>query len=239
MQTLLCYTGQSRRYEQWIQDGQPDAPDRLPFKMPKAAQRGDRYLIFVGGHIAAYVGYGRLTTGWRTAESGTWKGRRQVHVAESKLAEPVPGVDVETATGLPIPRRSGIVDPALAAAVWRAAKGRPLSSVERAVEGTSTEARSKRRNAALRHAAMARANGTCEACRVDFRQVAGGLGMRCLVVHHKQQLRDVDEPLETQIGDLAVLCANCHMLIHANPSKALTVAALRSRLKKAGVAGHF
>ena len=232
MQTLICYTGQSRRYERWIEEGQPDDPDQLPFRMPTVAKRGDRYLIFVGGHIAAFVGYGRLTSDWRTGRSGTWKGKARIFVTESKLLQPVSGADVEAVTGIPAPRRSCVVDPVVSASLWRAAKGRPLSSVERAVEGTSTEARSKQRNAALRHAAIARANGTCAGCRIDFRQVAGGLGARCLVVHHKRQLRDVDEPEETKITDLAVLCANCHMLIHANPQKALTVAALRLRLKR-------
>ena len=232
MKTLICYTGRSRMYEQWIERGKPDGPNDLPFRMPKSASLGDRYLIFVGGHISAFVGYGRLTSGWQTGRSGAWKDKSRVFVAESKLVQPVPGTDVEAATGLPIPRRSGVVEPSTAGLVWRVAKGNPLSSVERAVEGASTEARTKRRNAALRHAAIARANGTCEACQVDFRQVAGGLGIRCLVVHHKRQLRDTDEPVETKISDLAVVCANCHMIIHANPQKALGVSSLRSRLRR-------
>ncbi len=138
MKTLICYTGRSRMYEQWIERGKPDGPNDLPFRMPKSARRGDRYLIFVGGHISAFVGYGRLTSGWQTGRSGAWKDKGRVFVAESKLVQPVPGTDVEAATGLPIPRRSGVVEPSTAGLVWRVAKGEPLSSVERAVEGASS-----------------------------------------------------------------------------------------------------
>ena len=106
--------------------------------------------------------------------------------------------------------------------------------VERAVEGLVTESRSKRRNSALRATALRRSNGTCAACGVDFNSVLGGRGLRCLVVHHTKQLKDRDTPAETNINDLAVVCANCHMLIHENPNQAMPVPELHRLLGKLG-----
>lgn len=231
--TLICYTGDSRRYLDWIEAGQPwDSPSDLPFRMHKAAAKGDRYLVYVGGPIRAFVGYGTVTTGWRQGRTAGWRGSKMVEVHESILREPVTGDDVAAATGFGPPKRSAVVDPAFDAAVWRAARGKSLSSIERAMEGATTEARSKSRNAHLRQAAIAKANGVCAGCRRDFRQMAGGLGLRCLVVHHQKQLKDTDQPVESSINDLVVLCANCHMMVHANSEKAISVARLRSLLKK-------
>lgn len=229
--TLICYTGKSASYVKWVEAGQPDDPTLLPFRMHKGADKGDRYLIYVGGDIDAFVGYGVVQTGWRQGRTKRWLGKQHVFVDEHRLREPVPGEDVTTAAGLVRPRRSLVVDPSIAATVWRSARGKPLTSVERAVEGGATEARSRKRNAALRQAAMAKANGVCVACRQDFRQVAGGLGRRCLVVHHTKQLSDTDQPEERLLSDLVVVCANCHMLIHSNSQKALTVSQVRSKLK--------
>ena len=55
---------------------------------------------------------------------------------------------------------------------------------------------------------------------------------KCLVVHHKKQLKDTDQPVETRVSDLAVVCANCHMMIHSNRERALTLVQLRKLLKR-------
>ena len=102
-------------------------------------------------------------------------------------------------------------------------RGKPVDAVDRAVEGAATEARSRQRNVSLREAARRNADGTCAVCRTDFKGLARGRGTRCLVVHHTQQLREYDQPRETKLSDSAVVCANCHMLIHSDPHRALTV----------------
>jgi len=55
--------------------------------------------------------------------------------------------------------------------------------------------------------------------------------MRVLQVHHKKQLGWKSTPKLTKSSDLAVVCANCHMLIHMNPKKALSIDKLRVMLK--------
>lgn len=99
-----------------------------------------------------------------------------------------------------------------------------------AMEGAIREARvlSRGRNRALRAAALRAANGTCEACRVVFAEMFDGKGSRILQVHHRQQLALLDVPTLTSPQDLAVVCANCHALIHSNPLHALTVEEVRA-----------
>jgi 5-methylcytosine-specific restriction protein A len=134
------------------------------------------------------------------------------------------------ATGFPIPRGCGVVPEKVANQVWKAARGLPLIGVERAMEGATTEARSKYRNPQLRQAALQLANGACAACGIRDSEIHPQLGRHALVVHHKKQLKDSDQPRETKISDLAVVCANCHMMIHQDPAKALTIAQMRKRV---------
>jgi predicted HNH restriction endonuclease len=53
----------------------------------------------------------------------------------------------------------------------------------------------------------------CEACGFDFRIQYGALGEGFIECHHRVQLADGEER-ETTLTDLALLCANCHRMIH-------------------------
>jgi hypothetical protein len=228
--TFVISFGREHTYLRWIEAGQPSHhPDDLPFWFPGSVGKGDRYLAFVGGKDQVYVGYGTILTDWKTATRGGWKGVEFVSDEFHRLRVPVSTADVEAATGFR-PRQSMEVDPALAGEVWRTVRRLKPRDIESAPEGIASEAKSRHRNAALRQAARTRSNGDCAACGTNFLQLAGGLGLRCLVVHHTKQLKDRDQPEETKLSDLAVVCANCHMMIHANPDRALSVAELRRRL---------
>lgn len=89
------------------------------------------------------------------------------------------------------------------------------------------------RNRELRNVALAASRGVCEACRTDFSLLLGGLGVRALQVHHRSQLALLNEPALNGLEDLAVVCANCHSMIHADPAKAMPVAQLRELLSGA------
>jgi 5-methylcytosine-specific restriction enzyme A len=104
-----------------------------------------------------------------------------------------------------------------------------------ALEGEPIEHRGYRhkRDQQLRRAALDAAGGICAVCAVDFTKVLAGKGVRVLQVHHKSQLSQQDQPKLNTAADLAVVCANCHALIHLNPKKALTVSALKSLIMKA------
>jgi len=230
MQTLICYTSDSRAYIKWIENGRPASkPSDVPFALPYETRKGDRYLLYVGGRDQTFVGWGTVESNWR-AGTGGWRGKESIQAVDHLLQEPVSGADVLAATGFKMPRFEKVVEDSLSTAVWRAARGKPLTQTDRAVEGILTESRSRSRNAGLRLAALQRAGGICEGCGVNFAKKYSGLGRHCLVVHHKKQLKDTDQPVETKLSDLAAVCANCHMMIHMNTKKALTLSQLKKRL---------
>ncbi len=51
-------------------------------------------------------------------------------------------------------------------------------------------------------------------CGFDFHEVYGRVGLRYAQVHHLKPLSDRSAPTETKLSDLAVICANCHVMIH-------------------------
>ncbi len=70
---------------------------------------------------------------------------------------------------------------------------------------------------------------TCQVCRFDFLKVYGKLGVGFCEVHHLSQLSGSEEEVQTKLEDLAIVCSNCHRMIHRQyPS--LTLQALREAL---------
>jgi predicted HNH restriction endonuclease len=68
----------------------------------------------------------------------------------------------------------------------------------------------------------------CEACGFDFAAVYGELGAGFAECHHTQPLGEAGERVTT-LGDLAVVCANCHRMLHRRPWR--TVGELRELLR--------
>lgn len=51
-------------------------------------------------------------------------------------------------------------------------------------------------------------------CGFDFEDVYGASGRGAAEVHHLTPLASIDHVVETTLDDLAVVCANCHRMIH-------------------------
>ena len=93
-----------------------------------------------------------------------------------------------------------------------------------AMEGAEKLAlvRHRKREQSLRDAKVVEAiksgNGKlkCEVpkCGFDFEITYGELGRNYAQVHHLKQLGDRTNPSRTKLVDLAVVCANCHAMIH-------------------------
>lgn len=229
---FIAYEGNSRRAIEQIEAGWPDlGPLKTAFYHCDEAKKGGRVLFFVGGKLNVFVGSAMYTSNWVIPKSGSWKGEWAIDLSNfRRFEEFVTAAEIKTLTGLPIPRDAMQVSSGLAPKVWKAARGLPVTAVDKRLEGMITESRSRHRDPELRSAALARADGKCEVCRKNYRRVAGGIGEKCLVVHHKKQLKDSDEKIETRVSDLAVVCANCHMMIHADRNKALSIAQLQKKL---------
>lgn len=53
----------------------------------------------------------------------------------------------------------------------------------------------------------------CEVCRFDYGKAYGLRGQGYIEVHHVRPLHD-SGPTTTRLGDLALLCSNCHRMLH-------------------------
>lgn len=85
--------------------------------------------------------------------------------------------------------------------------------------------------AALKKEAVLAALGhlRCEACDFDFGEVYGEIGVGFCEVHHARPLSERSGAEDTRLDDLAVLCSNCHSIIHRT-SPVWTVLDLKAHL---------
>ena len=155
--------------------------------------------------------------------------RRPVSLAEAKAVMPAWG-------WLTQPRRSVEVPTVVVPRLERllaTERPYPVASVS-ALEGIRSEMvrLSRSRSRFLRDLALANASGTCECCGRQF-ALLGRMGTRVLQVHHRRPLSTSKVPRRTQIADLAVLCANCHVMVHADSRKVAAVGTVRRRLLSA------
>jgi 5-methylcytosine-specific restriction protein A len=109
-----------------------------------------------------------------------------------------------------------------------------LSGLEEAEEGRVLSVlhlrreRSPKLTKAKKERAL-RANGTleCEVCRFNFHQAYGDHGKGFIECHHVKPLESLTASATTRLDDLALLCANCHRMIHARRPW-LSIEALRA-----------
>jgi hypothetical protein len=216
----------------------------------RSALPGDRAIFYMISPLSSFVATGVIAEEPRVMddESSRWHGRygaamtdiqmlpRQVSIAEAKQQFPEWGF-------LRAPQRSSPV-PAELAATFLSFLNAPEATPARCaraddIESTKTEAQcfKTKRSRRLRDLAFRLAKGVCCVCGHDFSKFLGGRGVRVLQVHHRKQLSTRDAPSVTTVEDLAVVCANCHMLLHLNPAEALSVEELRDMLQHDGFPG--
>ncbi|MDP2490733.1 HNH endonuclease [Vibrio splendidus] len=71
----------------------------------------------------------------------------------------------------------------------------------------------------------------CEVCGFDFVNIYGDLGYGYIEAHHKLPVSQVPKGHRTKVNDLALVCANCHRMLHRG-KKLLTVEKLKISLAK-------
>ena len=119
------------------------------------------------------------------------------------------------------------------------APGSEFTQVDREYdEGLRHQAERKffKRNPGLIQEAKATYGCTCQVCGFDFEKTYGALGSDFAEGHHMSPLseRASDEwttPIQTSIADIAVLCSNCHSMIHRR-RPALSIEELRATLAR-------
>lgn len=70
----------------------------------------------------------------------------------------------------------------------------------------------------------------CEVCTFQFVNRYGHRGHMFAECHHREPLASTDEEREVTLDDLAIVCANCHRMLHRRPE--VTVEQLRALLEK-------
>ena len=69
----------------------------------------------------------------------------------------------------------------------------------------------------------------CEVCDFDFSEVYGNLGAGFMEAHHTNPVSTLDGTSKTNIESLAMVCSNCHRILHrSNPM--ITPTALRRQI---------
>ncbi|HOQ98979.1 MAG TPA: HNH endonuclease [Anaerolineae bacterium] len=91
------------------------------------------------------------------------------------------------------------------------------------------EAAFRSRNRALILAKKANSGYRCEACGLMFEDICGEIGQEFIVAHHKRPI--ASGPEKTTLNDIALLCANCHAMIHRHDPP-LTVEGLRRVVRR-------
>lgn len=57
----------------------------------------------------------------------------------------------------------------------------------------------------------------CEACGFDFLEVYGERGKDFIEGHHTKLVSELSEGDKTRVEDIAMLCSNCHRMVHRKP----------------------
>ena len=70
----------------------------------------------------------------------------------------------------------------------------------------------------------------CEICGFDFFSIYGSIGEDYIEVHHKKPISKMKEGEKTNLKDVAVVCANCHRMIHRKKPW-LTIEQIKKMLK--------
>ncbi|MDW9635469.1 helix-turn-helix domain-containing protein [Sinorhizobium meliloti] len=94
--------------------------------------------------------------------------------------------------------------------VVEAEEGRVLTRLHR------TRERSRKLVEERKRMAVQQGHGIrCEVCEFDFGATYGERGLDYIEVHHTRPLHTLPETNTTKLEDLALLCANCHRMVHA------------------------
>jgi predicted HNH restriction endonuclease len=105
-----------------------------------------------------------------------------------------------------------------------AEEGRVLTRLHRVRERNRKLVVACKERAMKRHGRLA-----CAACAFDFKAAYGPTVEGLIEVHHTKPVHTLSEGSKTNIDDLALLCANCHRVVHSS-RRWLTVAEVQALL---------
>jgi 5-methylcytosine-specific restriction protein A len=111
--------------------------------------------------------------------------------------------------------------------IAEAAEGKVLTRLHRVRERSRALVEAKKKDALQKRGCL-----QCEACDFDFAQAYGPAGDGIIDVHHTKPVHTLKPGERTKLSELALLCANCHRVIHSK-RKWLSVEQVRALRTKA------
>jgi 5-methylcytosine-specific restriction protein A len=107
------------------------------------------------------------------------------------------------------PLGSGLIDTEVDSDIQEAPEGRIMTLKHLQRERNRGLVESKRRQAMKKFGKLA-----CEVCGFDYAVCYGSRGIGFIECHHTKPVATLTEGHTTHIDDLALVCANCHRIIH-------------------------
>lgn len=89
------------------------------------------------------------------------------------------------------------------------AEGKVLSRFHKLRERNPSAIKMKKRAILVKTGAL-----RCEVCGFDFHKVYGTIGKAFAECHHTLPLSQIKAGAKTKLSDLAIVCANCHRMLH-------------------------
>ncbi|MFZ4968766.1 HNH endonuclease [Pseudomonas sp. Mn2068] len=93
---------------------------------------------------------------------------------------------------------------------FEAEEGKVLTRVHRVRERDKNLVKRKKEEALKKHGIL-----QCEACGFNFSKTYGPEAEGIIDVHHTKPLHTLQPGDKTKLADLALLCANCHRVVHS------------------------
>lgn len=110
--------------------------------------------------------------------------------------------------------------------IVEAEEGKVLTRLHRLRERSRSLVNAKKKAVLQKHGRL-----QCEACNFDFVEAYGPAGDGIIDVHHTKPVHTLKPGEKTKLSELALLCANCHRIIHST-RKWLSVEQVRALRKK-------
>jgi len=111
--------------------------------------------------------------------------------------------------------------------IEEAPEGRLLTRVHRTRERNRQLVQERKKKALKEHGRL-----FCEACGFDFGEHYGKAASHIIDCHHTKPVHTLVDGSKTRLEDLALLCANCHRVVHAS-RQWLSIDQLRERIAAA------
>ncbi|MEX0363365.1 MAG: HNH endonuclease, partial [Allomuricauda sp.] len=103
-------------------------------------------------------------------------------------------------------------------------EGKVIYKLHRHIERNGKINKRKKNNHLKKHGKL-----ECEVCGFDFHKKYGEIGKGFIECHHRKPLHEINGETETSLNDLALVCANCHRMLHRQLD-ALSIEELKTKI---------